>query len=351
MGVRSLKTFIRVSCPQAVGRGDLADLGGRTLAIDAPCIVHRLWSRWARESRFKLCRVDASSDAEWRAFISREMSLMFKGLRDVGCRAILVNEGAAPHNKRRAIQRRQLYRESVRRRADRVLGILGESDEVDPAILHELRDLTLSDRGAAESPEDDWTLVVAQRRRRNFRDRAALIRRAVRRYNSSISPSHRDYRLMNEIAQRYGAATLSGICEAETVCASLVFQGLADVAMSNDTDAIVYMGGSRVVCEIFPETGEYEYVDRDLIIEHLGALSEEEFIRALIFCGTDYNSPLRPGLDPRSALDELRRRGDSLKSPPFQDVFAMYTFTRPGDELWFEKLRKMLAAAEKGRAK
>jgi hypothetical protein len=305
-------------------RGKLADLRGQTLAIDAPCVLHRLWARWARESRYKLTRADTVLDGAWRAFVVREVGTLFSALNMVGCRTILVNEGAAPFNKRRVIQRRQVYREAVRRRADRVL-LQTEPKSCSPA----------------ESDDEGWILVAPRKRRSEHRASDAVsMRRAVRRYNASIPPSQHDYRLMNEIASLYGATTIAGLSEAETVCAALVRFGLADLTMSNDTDAIVYVGGVRIICDLFLDEGGYEYVDRARLVSHLGARSEEEFVRALVCCGTDYNAPLRPGLTPTTALEEVRM----IQRVPasHQEVVDMYLFTRPGDEKWPERLRKAL---------
>lgn len=146
------------------------------------------------------------------------------------------------------------------------------------------------------------------------KERTAILKRALKRYNASIPPDQGDYRLMNKIAVCYGGRVMSGGCEAETLCAALVTYGVADLTMSCDTDALVYFGGKKVLFDISPNSGSYTYFDRTTFKQFLRVNSEVEFLTALVMCGTDYNMPVKIGINPLLAVNQLRTVLSNIKA-------------------------------------
>lgn len=298
MGIRSLKTFILTNCPDVTHIAPLENLRGVRLAIDAPCIIHKLWSHWMRMP---------TKRSTWRDFLRERLSIIFAKLRSVGCLPIIVNEGETPKYKQWTVSRRRAYRDSVRRRAMEMMGAPASSS--DASAPHH----------AADDGAGEWTHVAPRRRRI----------KGMKLFNSCARPSMSDYETVNKTAFDHGITVSMGLGEAETVCASLVYHDLADVVMSNDTDALAYLGGKRVVLEFSPNLENYRYVDRLELIRHVGSKCERDFIKALVYCGTDYNQPLHPGINPIKATAILYGDEDGPVSSLYEEVFKVYTFEAP----------------------
>lgn len=479
MGVRSLKSFIHTNYPAIVKQGNLKDLDGKTIAIDAPCIIHMVRSKWLSK------RYDAKSSIisittavvnditnndivnSWRTYMNTELNKFFSGLKTINCNVILVSEGGAPDIKRQSLSRRHVYRVSVRSRATRMLDILKsyvDTGTVNPEHRHEwhsikqkilnstntidtdcktcdtrnnidvidvddrkkschcritspiekhsyekyictncvkgisnfdhlykenkdlncvdvvseqqipyrklneegeifakTQDLLRSSSGDINPlDESEWIEVRSKRKKKEkYRnkndssqnsleknindDRASftnkcntILRFTMDKYHSTMLPNSVDYKQMCKIAQQHDAINLTAKYEAETTCAALVEKGYATYVMSSDTDSIVYRGGERIIYEISLKNSAYYYYDREQFMIDMDAKCEDEFICSLICCGTDYNSPIKPGTTPLSALQHLRCMANSSELDflsSFQnsfrhllDVYYVYTF-------------------------
>jgi 5'-3' exonuclease len=131
--------------------------------------------------------------------------------------------------------------------------------------------------------------------------------------------------ILNGLGIAYSVAP-NGI-EAEQLGAYLCYIGITDGVLTTDTDALVY-GAQWIMKKRVGETGKYDLYRLDIILEKTG-LTREQFVRACVALGCDYDPGIR-GVGPKTVVQKIKN--EELKFTENQEAIIskfmiMPTFT------------------------
>lgn len=118
-----------------------------------------------------------------------------------------------------------------------------------------------------------------------------------------ITPRHKE--MTRDLVKAMGLRHIQADGEAETLAASMAYQGIVDAVISRDTDCLVY-GCPMLINNI--EKGILSYVCIDDILKTLN-FTMKQFVDFCICLGCDYNHRM-PKYGPAAALKAIHQHGN-----------------------------------------
>ena len=230
MGIRNLNRFLNDNSPNSIKLCKLAELSGKTIAVDISIYLYKF-----------------SSDDT----LIENIYLMLAVFKHYAITPIFIFDGKAPPEKYELLQKRK------------------------------------EDKKEAEEKYRNLQQTLALNKDMNNADKQELIYNMDMLKKNFISISKRDIETVKQIILAYGATYYDAIGEADELCALLTIKNKVWACLSEDMDMFVY-GCPRVIRYISLLKHTAVLYDVKDILNNLG-ITQKELREICILSGTDYN--------------------------------------------------------------
>ncbi len=289
MGIRGLNSFLKKHCPSVYRTSNLADYGGKRIAIDTMLFLYKY---------------KASGGDRWlHSFAS-----LVHNFRRAKITPVFVFDGKPPDLKSERLEERRRQRMLVEQRATRLRNALEEC-RVTRIINDVLREYLNTGRGTKRvrilTPTD-----TTERAPGHDDDDAPRMLTDVdiqliegeldRLERQSVYVSGHDIEMARKFLHLAGEIYLNAPSEAETLCCQLACHQMVDAVLSNDSDVLVY--GTPICLSNLMRDGSVTEIHAPDVWRELD-MRREQFLDMAILFGTDYNRNIpRIGPERASAL-------------------------------------------------
>eukprot|EP00906_Rhabdomonas_costata_P002781 RCo004327 len=248
MGIRDLAALIRQKVPKASHAVNLAQYGGKAIALDATSDLHRVILPGA-EALASRNRTELQG-AFWVTWMKVER------LRQRDITPVFVFDGPPPPLKQHKLEQSKAAVEELRRRRQKAV-----------------------DEGQQEAVKK-FDLRLAQYRTRKETDDLKRMLRLI------------------------GVPVVEAVSEAEMTCVGLVSSGLCVTAASDDSDILPF-GAASVIRRLSGKTEEMYSWDLATILQGL-KLTRKQFVELCVLLGSDYCPRVRD-IGPARALQAVTK--------------------------------------------
>lgn len=295
MGISNLMKALARLCPESIMVvQDLSRYSGKRFAIEVSTNMYRF--RYGEDGRSVTTKEEDTpnggekcEDAAYLRRFLRQWQLM----RSHNIEAVYVFDGAPPADKAPEIQRRK------RARAALAEGIAEEEAAVSS--------LELSLRPKIPPHKEPGTLGAADKLRTARRYLVAKRGELEHKKKRLIIVRQEHYDALRRVFDRHGILYVNGDGDGEKTCAMLCHMGVADVVVSDDTDAIPYGAPVTLRCFDMPDKIPSEICLKSV----LGGLnmSRDSLVDWCILCGCDFTGTV-PGIGWKRAFDNITSHKD-----------------------------------------
>jgi 5'-3' exonuclease len=282
MGVKNLRRFIQKQFPNIYTTVHLSAFSGKIIAVDTMLFLHKY-------------KYDPYYRTKWiNGFIN--LILLFKK-HDI--QPIFVFDTKSPDLKYNRVQERRCKRNDLEEK------IKSLTDELELFCQTNLPGVMISYVLNAHYSNN----VLLQQFPPGLCMEKSIVENIItneiqrlQRQVIIITPD--DIHTVKELFRLTGTVFFNAEYEAETACAWLVKQNLADAVLSDDTDVLVY-GTSVALSSLKGETAQM--VRMEVMLTEMG-LSLEQFQDFCILSGTDYNENI-PRIGSKKAYQLIQKHG------------------------------------------
>ena len=231
MGIRHLNRYLRTNCPDSIRNINIADLGGKTIVVDASIYMYKF---------------------EGDNMLLENMYLMLSIFRHYNIIPIFIFDGKPPPEKNALLNIRKETKEQARSEFDSLTNILTNDNDI------------LTDTGKQD--------IISQldKLKKQF-----------------ITLTKYKIQSVKELIEAFGVSHFTAEGEADIVCVNMVLSKRAWACLSEDMDLFVY-GCSRVLRYFGLSSHTAILYSMHGILNDL-SLTQNEFRLLCIICGTDYN--------------------------------------------------------------
>lgn len=279
MGIKGLHKFLETYAPGAIKEINTSTLQDKVVAIDASIFIYQFASA-IKSSVDDLKTSEGKVTTHIHGILTKTLSILKKKIKP-----IFVFDGKPPSLKQGVLDSRKQTKTSA-------------NTEIDQ-IKHKLKKIQRKLEPMPETIEDIQTQLS------NIEKAKELEGILTKLQKKAVSVSHIQMQECKEIVKLLGIPIIEAPEEADSQCAQLVKDGIADYVASEDMDILTF-GTPKLIRKLSSKPMVTEY-NLSQILSELG-LSQIQFIELCILLGCDYTDTIGK-VGPKKAYELIKTYG------------------------------------------
>ena len=290
MGIKSLNTFLRDTCPHVFEDTHISEYGYKKVAIDVSLYLFVLKARHS----------DPDNPAKERAGWLSDFVKFVETLRRHELHCVFVYDAVGISHPDK-VDERQKRREERQKQEERIYKLLEALEHY--RSTGEVKQLLFefSEKiGVKKRPS-----LLGGPSRAAF-DAGAVEYRVQKMRKNMFRITREDFDLTKKLFEILSVPYITAPLEAETTCSDLCKRGVVDAVLSRDSDVIAY-GTPVFLTTLDMRSGACKRVRYEAVLEALN-FTDKQFLDLCIMCGCDYNKNIfRVG--PKTSYALLKKFG------------------------------------------
>ncbi len=263
MGIKGLNKFLETNAPGSIKEISTSMLTNKVVAIDASIFIYQFASA-IKSSVDDLKTSEGKITTHIHGILTKTLSILKKKIKP-----IFVFDGKPPSLKKDVLDSRRSTKTSAEKSAKKIKKELKQVQRDLEPMPETMEQIQSQLQNIAKAKELQETLVKMQKR--------------------SVNVSHIQMEECKEIVKLLGIPIVEAIEEADSQCAQLVKDGIADYVASEDMDLLTF-GCTKLIRKLSCKSTVTEY-SLDQVLLGLG-LSQTQFIDLCILLGCDYTGTI-----------------------------------------------------------
>lgn len=279
MGIKGLHKFLETYASGAIREISTSTLQDKVVAIDASIFIYQFASA-IKSSVDDLKTSEGKITTHIHGILTKTLSILKKKIKP-----IFVFDGKPPSLKQGVLDTRKQTKTSA-------------SAEI-VQVQHKLKKIQHKLEPMPETLEDIQTQLT------NIEKAKELEATLVKLQKKAVSITHRQMEECKEIIRLLGIPIIEAKEEADSQCAQLVKDGIADYVASEDMDILTF-GAPKLIRKLSSKPTLIEY-DLANALSELG-LSQIQFVELCVLLGCDYTGTIAK-VGPKKAYELIKTYG------------------------------------------